>query len=1060
MEPRSAEHMAAQTSRMHFSEVVTRHAETINTLERLLVETADTLTCLAKKDNKGFFPFVREEMVWVDLSEHPTTSAQCICALQDLIRIIGSVKLRTHESPNLPFQKVPERGSTRGSPKTVLKTLGTMLPAQIENLNSQMKEERVGGFGKLNPFTCAHVFRALAPNGRLLSPICSEAFFGILWALGRKYPYGAKSGASMPESLPTTFVTSLCIDAVESLADVLKRRRERFQHLIDLVKDLEKLGKVCGKEEKWKKHKRSFLYERIMASLQEMKSDAVLKILFEKCYKELMRSEADREKFTSEIIARCFGDAVKSDSVHNEIKQVEKELKDLVTLADKHVNNANAISKAIISVSATVSSASATEVNDALNIIDILPWGVVDKRYREATKKYLESPCPLLKSLLEEYWGDHCCATADARVLCVSLADFLRNVIEKYQDDENILLSVRLQGAADGLNAQVRGLHKFLDAPIRWCETVMDHQLTLARSGYIGNFDGAELAHAARVVVRSPGLATHASAVLQAIKVVCEAQHADGNWSSAQPFYWTAESIAAFPHSAEVAWALVSIMATLTRQPHLFGMSQSEMLEQLQVGNEALQRFLHWLTTNARSYSVPELLRKESNLKDEEGHIFGWGSDRTPEPSLVQSWATANVAEFLMEFRSCLQEQVNVILRVEFLSYHPNDLHPLDSFSTPDLHKHYKDRIVTKWWHHLNEHAMKTRREEHWMPDEDYESRSPDIHSAVLAGPPGTAKSYLAERIAGELKWPLISLSPSDFLAAGEGEVEKRARQIFDALSEGSRLVYFFDEIDELILDRAQQRKESSRSVFSFLTPGFLTKLQDLRKAATQKSFIFLIGTNYVDRIDPAAIRTGRIDKIFPILYPDQDSRLALIQERFDKQLNDAQTDVENSENDDQKKSAQAKVDAIQALTDGKRTDLPKGLKDIAEAAVLLSIPGLIKLCDKVIDRIQNPDWWGLKEELDLVRKEKSDWVRREVDLVDLYAGRTNAVNEWMNMLWLLKEAKEDEKKLKNYLKTYITLLDKAHRARVFKVIDEHKKGTAGWSGMELWSKTDMKLIP
>lgn len=54
--------------------------------------------------------------------------------------------------------------------------------------------------------------------------------------------------------------------------------------------------------------------------------------------------------------------------------------------------------------------------------------------------------------------------------------------------------------------------------------------------------------------------------------------------------------------------------------------------------------------------------------------------------------------------------------------------------------------------------------------------------------------------MARELQWPLVMLTPSDFLVGGEADVEDKARDIFNALSCGSRLIYFFDEIDELIL--------------------------------------------------------------------------------------------------------------------------------------------------------------------------------------------------------------------------------------------------------------------
>jgi len=140
----------------------------------------------------------------------------------------------------------------------------------------------------------------------------------------------------------------------------------------------------------------------------------------------------------------------------------------------------------------------------------------------------------------------------------------------------------------------------------------------------------------------------------------------------------------------------------------------------------------------------------------------------------------------------------------------------------------------------------------------------------------------------------LISLSPADFLAGGQDQVEARAKSIFDALAAGSRLVYFFDEIDELIRDR-NQLTDGERSVFSFLTPSFLTKLQDLRDAAKENEFIFILGTNYLDNIDSAAKRSGRIDEQLPIVYPDAEARANIFIQEILKSCKDDVPSLENS---------------------------------------------------------------------------------------------------------------------------------------------------------------------
>ena len=400
-----------------------------------------------------------------------------------------------------------------------------------------------------------------------------------------------------------------------------------------------------------------------------------------------------------------------------------------------------------------------------------------------------------------------------------------------------------------------------------------------------------------------------------------------------------------------------------------------------------------WLLVTAREYATPDLFRqKAANPTNQEAVIFGWCSDRTPEPTLVHTWMTANVAEFLVEFRAYLQDQINAHLRAEFLSYHPADLEPLSSFENfipPDLGTDYGERVVTKLWKVLQPHIRRAKYETSWFPSMDYsKNKKADFYSAILSGPPGTAKTTLARRIAGELQWPLIVLTPSDFLAAGEGEVEARAKMIFDSLSEGSRLVYFFDEIDELILDRGAQ-KEQHRSVFSFLTPSFLTKLQDLHDAAEVKSFIFLICTNYLDRIDSAAKRRGRIDETFTVLYADEASRRAMIVDLLGKKLkpNDL-------------------IDLINRKTDSDNSSL-----NIVSATAMLSYQGLKQVCSSVGDNMLGNDnrptldWTCIDEKLRLLTQDNEDAVASpEIKLSNFYAKRAGALDEWVKLLDLIPD--------------------------------------------------------
>jgi SpoVK/Ycf46/Vps4 family AAA+-type ATPase len=145
----------------------------------------------------------------------------------------------------------------------------------------------------------------------------------------------------------------------------------------------------------------------------------------------------------------------------------------------------------------------------------------------------------------------------------------------------------------------------------------------------------------------------------------------------------------------------------------------------------------------------------------------------------------------------------------------------------------------------------------------------------LLYGPPGTGKTKIAKRIADVLDFRLVTISVSDFLGTGGALVEARAKAIFQMLEAQSNCVILFDEIDAFLLDRDSKHYRKQDTLFQFLTPGMLTKINDLHEAARS---IFIIATNYENRIDPAIKRAGRIDQQYLLLPPDLKKRRAIIE--------------------------------------------------------------------------------------------------------------------------------------------------------------------------------------
>ena len=78
----------------------------------------------------------------------------------------------------------------------------------------------------------------------------------------------------------------------------------------------------------------------------------------------------------------------------------------------------------------------------------------------------------------------------------------------------------------------------------------------------------------------------------------------------------------------------------------------------------------------------------------------------------------------------------------------------------------------------------------------------PPQYSAILFGPPGTAKTTICTSIASYLGWNFLTIDTACFLANGLQNVASRMTYVFDRLKALDRTIILFDEIEEFCLDR------------------------------------------------------------------------------------------------------------------------------------------------------------------------------------------------------------------------------------------------------------------
>ena len=142
----------------------------------------------------------------------------------------------------------------------------------------------------------------------------------------------------------------------------------------------------------------------------------------------------------------------------------------------------------------------------------------------------------------------------------------------------------------------------------------------------------------------------------------------------------------------------------------------------------------------------------------------------------------------------------------------------------------------------------------------------------ILFGPPGTGKTYFVKALAKEVALPLLQLDPSTFLRGIVGETEQRIKQIQQIVESLAPCILFIDEIDQLFMSRANIVSTDSgvsRRMISMLLTWF---------GDENRKSIIIGTTNYIEQIDEAFLRPGRIDVLIPVLYPDYEARIQILQ--------------------------------------------------------------------------------------------------------------------------------------------------------------------------------------
>lgn len=144
----------------------------------------------------------------------------------------------------------------------------------------------------------------------------------------------------------------------------------------------------------------------------------------------------------------------------------------------------------------------------------------------------------------------------------------------------------------------------------------------------------------------------------------------------------------------------------------------------------------------------------------------------------------------------------------------------------------------------------------------------------LFYGPPGCGKSFFAEKFAEETGFNFMLVKASDLGSIYVHGSQGKIADLFKKAEETKPTIICFDEFDAFVPNRSNTGAEHQAGEVN----EFLSQLNN----CAQRGIFVIATSNRPDMIDPAVLRTGRIDKLVYVPMPDKDARREMFKIHLD----------------------------------------------------------------------------------------------------------------------------------------------------------------------------------